>query len=232
METETQVTPVTPATPMTLIQTAVNRGASIDEISKLLDLQQRWEAAEARKAFSAAFAKFKSEAIAIVKKVEIHDGPLRGKRYADLAAVVDAVIPALSRHGLSHSWKVSKSDKDWLEVTCTLQHVGGHSESACFDGPVDSGGAKNAIQARASTINYLQRYSLLAITGLAARGEDDDGRQGKVAVEPDPAGQAALEACGSMEELQATWKSLTAAQRKTLGGIKDECKQRIQDAAK
>lgn len=42
-------------------------------------------------------------------------------------------------------------------------------------GPPDAGGAKNAIQARASTKTYLERYTLKAITGLSEQEDDDDG---------------------------------------------------------
>jgi hypothetical protein len=45
-------------------------------------------------------------------------------------------------------------------------------------GPPDAGGAKNPIQARASTITYLERYTLKAICGVAEGGEDDDGQSG------------------------------------------------------
>ena len=44
--------------------------------------------------------------------------------------------------------------------------------------PPDSSGSKNSIQAIASTLTYLQRYTLLSITGLAASEADDDGRGG------------------------------------------------------
>jgi len=42
-------------------------------------------------------------------------------------------------------------------------------------GPPDAGGAKNAIQARASTKTYLERYTLKAITGLSEQDDDTDG---------------------------------------------------------
>jgi hypothetical protein len=45
-------------------------------------------------------------------------------------------------------------------------------------GPPDAGGAKNAIQARASTITYLERYTLKAICGVAEQGDDSDGNHG------------------------------------------------------
>ncbi len=163
-------------TPMGLIQMAVERGDALDKLEKLMDLQERWEASEARKAFNRAFAAFKAESVQIVKNITVTDGPLKGKRYADLFAVVDSITPALSKHGLSCSWKLSKDDPTWMEVTCYLKHEDGHCETAFMGGPPDSGGAKSAIQARASSKSYLERYTILAITGLAATDQDNDGR--------------------------------------------------------
>lgn len=105
------------------------QGISTDEIGKMMDLHDRWEQREAEKAYNVAFAAFKAEAVRIVKGRKVTDGPLRGKEYAELHDVVDAVTPALSKHGLSTSWKLTRDEKDWLEVTCTLKHVGGHCET-------------------------------------------------------------------------------------------------------
>lgn len=225
--------PVVASNPMAMLAAAVQKGMDLETIKELRALQKDWEADEARKAFNNAFAAFKAEAVAVIKNKTVTDGPLKGKSYAELFAVVDAVTPALSAHGLSASWKITKDEKDWLEVTCTLKHVAGHSESVSFGGPPDAGGAKNAIQARASTKTYLERYTLLAITGLAAKDTDNDGNgAGKKEVEPDPEGKRKLEACGSLHALQEAWKALTPEQRKTLSGVKDDCKTKIQEAEK
>ena len=167
--------PAQAATPMMLLQIAVERGDDLARIQGFMDMQDRWEASQARKAFNQAFADFKSEAIQIVKNIDVKDGPLKGKKYADLFAVVNAVTPALSKYGLSHSWRLTKDEKDWIEVICTIRHALGHSESVFMGGPPDVGGAKNAIQARGSSKSYLERYTLLAITGLAASNQDNDG---------------------------------------------------------
>ena len=156
------------------------QGISTDEIGKMMDLHDRWEQREAEKAYNVAFAAFKAEAVRIVKGRKVTDGPLRGKEYAELHDVVDAVTPALSKHGLSTSWKLTRDEKDWLEVTCTLKHVGGHCETVSMGGPPDTGGAKNQLQARASTKSYLERYTLKAICGVAEGGDDDDGDGGGV----------------------------------------------------
>lgn len=165
--------------PMGMMLAAVQHGATLEQVEKMMDLQERWEKSEAKKAYDAAFASFKAEAVVIIKGKNVTDGPLKGKSYAELHDVVNAVTPALSRHGLSSSWKLTRDEKDWMEVTCYLRHVGGHEESVSMGGPPDAGGAKNAIQARASTKTYLERYTLKAITGLSEQGEDDDGRPPK-----------------------------------------------------
>ncbi|MDB5777559.1 MAG: hypothetical protein JWP38_3692 [Herbaspirillum sp.] len=164
-----------PSNPTGLLQMAIQQGASLEQLEKLMAMQERYDAAQAKKAYDQAFAAFKAEAIVILKGKKVDNGPLSGKKYAELHTVVAAVTPALSRHGLSSSWKLTKDDKDWMEVTCVLRHVDGHQESVSMGGPPDTGGAKNALQARASTKTYLERYTLKAITGTSEQGDDSDG---------------------------------------------------------
>jgi hypothetical protein len=182
------------ASPAGIMLAALSRGVSPGDIREMLALQREWDADQARKSFNRAFAAFKAEAIRIVKAKDVKDGPLKGKRYAELFNVVDAVSPVLSAHGLSTSWKVTRDERDWIEVTCELKHVDGHAETVSLGGPPDVGGAKNAIQARASTISYLQRYTLKAITGVAEGGEDDDGQGGATAAAAAPSAAPAAPA--------------------------------------
>jgi hypothetical protein len=170
-----QTRAVATATPADLLRIAVESGADLEKLRQLMDLQERYEAKEAKRAYDAAFAAFKAEAVTIIKGRKVTDGPLKGKSYAELHDVVNAVTAALSKHGLSSSWKLTRDEKDWMEVTCYLRHVNGHEESVSMGGPPDAGGAKNAIQARASTKTYLERYTLKAITGLSEQADDDDG---------------------------------------------------------
>lgn len=170
-----QVPALAANSPMGMMLAAVQQGATLEQVEKMMDLQERWAKAEAKKAYDEAFANFKAEAVKIIKGKGVTDGPLKGKTYAELHDVVNAVTPALSKHGLSSSWKLTRDDRDWMEVTCYLRHVGGHEESVSMGGPPDNGGAKNAIQARASTKTYLERYTLKAITGLSEQNDDNDG---------------------------------------------------------
>ena len=185
-----------------MMMSAMSQGASLEQVEKMMDLQDRWERKEAEKAYNAAFAAFKAEAVRIIKGREVTDGPLRGRSYAELHDVVDAVTPALSRHGLSASWKLTRDEKDWIEVTCTLKHTSGHSESVSMGGPPDTGSAKNALQARASTKSYLERYTLKAICGVAEGGDDSDGNAMPAAVPLELLAAAREAAMGG-------WKSLS-----------------------
>ncbi len=164
-----------PANPMQLLSMALQQGASIDQMGQLMALQERYEANEARRDFNRAFAAFKSEAIHVVKGTTIKDGPLKGKKHANLFDVVDAVTAKLAAHGMTISWRLTKDEKDWMEVTCTLRHVAGHSEQVSMCSAPDAGPGRNAIQARASAKSYLERYTATAILGLASKDQDDDG---------------------------------------------------------
>ena len=170
------------ATPGQLLQLAVERGADLAYVQKLMELQERFEANTARNAHNAAFAAFKADAVTIVKGKLITDGPLKGKKHADLFDVVSAVSPALAKHGMSISWKLTKDEKDWIEVTCYLKHAAGHVETVSMGGAPDTGPGRNAIQARCSVKTYLERYTATAILGMAATDADDDGAGGAPAV--------------------------------------------------
>ena len=171
-----------PVTPMQMLSAAVARGTDMAQLEKLLDLQERWEKNNARKEFVAAMAAFKANPPTIVKDklvgYENKDGSYTGYKHATLAEVATKIAAGLAAVGISHSWDV-KHEGRMVIVSCTLTHASGHSETVTMP-PVspDDSGKKNPIQQVASAITYQQRYSLLAITGLAAADQDDDGKGG------------------------------------------------------
>lgn len=160
-------------TPMDMLDRAVANGASIEVLTKLMDLQERFEKNQARKAFDKAIAEAKAEIPIVRKTSKGHNSKL----YADFAAFALAVDPIITKHGLSYRFRTTQDDR--IHVTCVLSHSAGHSEENTLAGPSDTTGNKNAIQAIGSTLTYLQRYSLVQALGLAA-SEDDDGRAGGI----------------------------------------------------
>lgn len=163
---------------MAMIAQAVQSGQPIEVIRELKDMAKELAADEAQRAFNSAFADFKSEVIEVRRNRSVNDGPLKGRKYAELISFVEAATPALSKHGLSASWSITRDEKDWIEVTCTIEHAKGGKKHVALGGPPDAGGAKNTLQARISTVTYLERATFKAACGLAEQGDDDDGSGG------------------------------------------------------
>jgi hypothetical protein len=177
-------TAVAPLTPMALIERAMQNNAGMDVIEKFMDMQERWDRTQARKAFDEAIAMAKAEIAPIQRNATGHNS----KKYADFAAIAVAVDPILSKFGLSYRFRTVQGDR--INVTCILSHKAGHFEETTLSGPADTSGNKNAIQAIGSTLTYLQRYSLVQMLGLAA-AHDDDGKAaaGKLLVTQEQADQ-------------------------------------------
>lgn len=165
--------------PADLIRQAISGGTDLDKLEKLLNLQERWENNEAKKAYHRAMTAFKANPPDIEKDKKVAYG---GTKYAhaSLSNVTKKINEALSKHGLSSSWSLTQNGI--ISVTCKITHEQGYSEETTISAPADVSGSKNAIQSIGSTVSYLERYSLLALTGLATRDIDDDGKAaGKVA---------------------------------------------------
>jgi hypothetical protein len=99
-------------------------------------------------------------------------------RYADLAAVHDAVDDALSANGLTVMQPLCFDEKYGHVIKTELLHVSGESKVSMYPLP---GGVKS--QDLASAITYGRRYSLSSLLGIAADDEDDDG-EGERAAAP------------------------------------------------
>lgn len=202
-----------PITPMEMLNTALTRGADVAVLERLMGLQERWEANQARKAFDAAIAQAKGEIGPIVRNAKGHNE----KRYADFSAIARTVDPILTKHGLTYRFRTEQGDR--IQVTCILSHKDGHSETTTLAGPADKSGAKNDIQAIGSTLTYLQRYSLIQMLGLAT-SNDDDGRSAAPTADASDLraeGERIAKEDG-FAALGLWWtKTLSAADRKALG---------------
>lgn len=181
METkELQKVESTPASSMmSVVQYAIKEQVGVEQLEKLMALQERHEANEARKAYHVAMAEFKANPPKIEKDAHVNfkskkTGQVTDYKHATLANVTDTINASLSKHGLSSAWIQSQKDSG-ISITCKITHIMGHSESTTLSCSADESGGKNKIQAIGSTVTYLQRYTLLALTGLATHEADDDG---------------------------------------------------------
>jgi len=159
--------------PSEMIQMAISKGADLDKLEKLLTLQERWDKNEAKKAYHEAMANFKTNPPEIGKDKTVKYKDVKYS-HASLYNVTKKISSELSKYGLSASWNTRQDGA--ILVTCKITHIKGHSEETTLSAPADSSGSKNAIQAIGSTITYLERYTLLALTGLATFDQDDDAQ--------------------------------------------------------
>jgi len=161
-------------TPMGMIELAVKNNAPIDQLERLMALQERHEENEARKAFVQALSDFKNVGLIITKDKHVKYGNTEYK-HATLGNICNILGAELSKFGLSYRWNTEQVDNR-IKVTCVLMHTMGHSESISLEASADTSGSKNSIQAIGSAVSYLERYTLLAITGTATQEQDDDGQ--------------------------------------------------------
>lgn len=162
-------------TPMSMLQSARQQGASLEQMQQLMDMQFKWEENEAKKAYFKAVAEFKAEEILVAKDRKNNQ---YNSRYTSKGNLVNTVNPILSKHGLSANWKIEQGEV--ITVSCVLSHSQGHSESVSMSAPPDTSGGergKNPIQQIKSTITYLEIVTFEAVTGVASHDDpgDDDG---------------------------------------------------------
>lgn len=158
--------------PMELAQGFLQAGGDLASLEKMMELQERHESNLAKKAYHEAMSKFKANPPKILKDKNVSFGNTN-YNHATLGKVVSEINKALSIHGLSTAWKTNQNEL--IEVTCTITHILGYSESTTLKAAPDNSGKKNDIQAIGSTVTYLQRYTILSLTGLATHDQDDDG---------------------------------------------------------
>lgn len=177
MNNETQELVMTPVNPGSLISQAIDKGLGVAELEKLMGLQERWEANQARKAFFAAFTDFQSELpdIRKTKQVKFKEADLKPQySFAPIGSIARQLRDLLKKYRLSYRWRI-KTTPDNIEVTCLVSHAEGHTEETTMSALADPSGSKNAIQARGSSVQYLKRYTLEGALGLTTTETDDDG---------------------------------------------------------
>lgn len=161
-------------TPMEMLDRAVSNGASVETLSKLMDLQERWQAAQSRKAYIANMASARAEFQPILKK---HDGYNSRYKYENLDDVIEAVGPALAKHGFSYDWITEDLPDGNIRVTCVITHEEGHQRQNSMSGDprtvADAKANMNSVQRAGAVVSYLQRYTFKAALGVAATKDTD-----------------------------------------------------------
>jgi hypothetical protein len=225
--THAAAVPMVPAvsTLMAIIERAANSPEfDLDRLEKLLVLKERWDLNEARNAYIESMAAFKANPPKITKNKHVayrnKSGGLTEYSHASHAEVVEKIGAALAPHGLSFSWGINQTDTG-IEVTCAVTHVKGHIERCTMKAMADQSGGKSDIQALASAVTYLQRYTLLSATGMTSGDMEKDDDDGRTAGITDGAPEAPADAWTSLRDaaqegtaaLYEAWKELSESSR-------------------
>lgn len=225
-EEQTENHPMVPAlSPLTILDKAIDKDVDPGKLKDLMDLYERWEASQAKKAFTLAFAKFQKMLPEITKEKRVDYESNKGGRvkysFASLPSIIQQIKAPLAECGLTYRWEPSE-EPGKIKITCFLEHIDGHSKSAWLAAPDDTSGGKNLIQAHGSTVSYLKRYTLTSVLGIGTADEDPDGEQPKkeapkpAAAKQEPVAQPVPELsdemqlviaeCHSNHEIDEVWK--------------------------
>lgn len=165
-------------TPDELLSRAIDKGMDLNQLEKLMDLQERWIARIAEQKFTEALSAFQEECPEIVKTKPGYDNKYM---FAPLGSIDKIIKPIMRKHGLSKTWKfldfIGEDKKPKVKVMCIISHVAGHKEITEMTADHDPSGNKNGIHAQASSMSYQQRYTLIGALGLTTADSDDDAKK-------------------------------------------------------
>lgn len=166
-------------TPMQMILSAVQNSSDLEKVEKLLALQERWEANEARKAYAKAFSIAQANILPVVKKKFNNQTK---SNYADLANIIETAQPIYTKEGFSVTFNEGDCLKEGhARILADVLHCKGHKEQYHLDIPLDGTGIKgNAnmtpIHGKASAVSYGKKYLMCMIWNIPTA--DDDGNKG------------------------------------------------------
>jgi hypothetical protein len=183
-DTGTEITVRQDQTPtlLSLIERVVRDSSlDIEKMERLMAMQERHEAGQARRAYYEAMNLAQAEIQPVVRDTE---NTQTRSWYAKLESVDAAIRPIYTKHGFSLSdTTVAPLIAGNIRIETTCSHVAGHSERFGREAPADTLGPKGSptktvLHGGASTETFLKRYIRCGIFNVVFRGQDDDGVAG------------------------------------------------------
>jgi len=156
-----------------MIAVAAAQDVDVEKLEKLMDLQERWEDRQAKKAFVQAMAKFQETCPAAFRSrsSDKHD-------YAPIEEIMKTIRPHLAVNGLSVRFD-TEFGGDSMTAICKVAHSGGYEEVSRFTCAIENIVSKtgknvmNKSQASASADSYAKRYALKNAFNIVESYDDD-----------------------------------------------------------
>jgi len=163
--------------PVSLLAQALAQNVSSEQLQQFMDLQERYEANEARKAYAVALVKCQKEMPNVMAQAE---GEKTDSFYAKLGHINRLITPIYTKNGFSVTFGEGEAKRDGeIRTVGRLMHKLGHFEDFYCDLPLDLAGAqgsvnKTKIHAKGSSNSYGERYIIKRMFNLSILSEDDD----------------------------------------------------------
>ena len=200
-----------------MVAAVIANKPTAETVEKMMQLQRDWEANQARRAFTSALVDLKRALPSWIEqdKTVDYDRKDGGKvhyKHASLAVAMEIIVPHLVDFGFALTWSTLVDDKG-VSVTAHLTHRAGHSSNTTLRSSPDTSGSKSAPQAVASTVTLLQRYTALALLGIATRDMTE------------PTGNGETKQDAGRVDSALNMKAVAALVRK--GKTKEECEKLV-----
>jgi len=165
--------------PMEMAQSFLTAGGDLESLEKMMDLQERFENNEAKKAFFAAMVQAQKEMPVIY---EGRRNKQTNSNYAAYKDIVRDAKPIYTKFGLSVSFYEGESKKpDYIKLCADVYHEKGHSQTYSVNLPIDDKGPKGTpvktkIHGTKSAFSYGRGILLCGIFNIPTNEDiDDDG---------------------------------------------------------
>jgi len=160
-----------------LISKAIEQGAPVDTMERILAMRRELKTEFAKESFDKAMAKFQAECPVIQKTKEVKTrAGVIAYRYAPIESIVEQVKVPLQANGFSYSTNMELLESG-VKVSVKVTHSAGHSELTHMTVPL---GTKtdimSASQVVAAAQTFAKRYAFCNAFGILTGDEDNDAQ--------------------------------------------------------
>lgn len=163
--------------PVQMIQELLKGGISPDNLEKYLEIQERFSATQAKKAYNADMVLVQQEIPIVAKTLK---NTTTGSKSARLENVIIETKPIYTKYGFCLIFYEGDSTKpDHMRTFVDVIHKLGHKETYHLDLPLDKKGLKGNdnktdVHAKGSSSAYSRRYLMCMVLNIPT-GDDNDG---------------------------------------------------------
>jgi len=161
--------------PQSLIKQAIDSKLPTEHLERLMGLQERWQAQQAKIAFMDAMSKFQKECPVIEKKKKVFEKNSIKVRYSysPLDEIVSQVKGLIADNGLSYSFRTTNDEKN-ITATLRITHIQGHTEENAFSVPIGTESYMSDVQKYGARRTFAERYAFCDGFGILTGDEDTD----------------------------------------------------------